>query len=140
MSRLLRWLIVLAALSAASAAIMLAPTAAAAATATSPTLRLSIPDGFLVAKHLVTVPGRVVQIKGSVSPYVAGQTVVVVASVHGRQFKTNTLRINPAPGGSNGRFTETLKSPRAGEVKVEVPHAATPALGAMSASRHIDAL
>jgi hypothetical protein len=140
MSRVLRRLIAPAALFAATVAIMLAPTAAVAATAASPTLRLTIPDAFLVAKHLVTVPGRVVQIKGSVSPYVAGQTVVVQASVHGKQFKTNTLRINPAPGGSNGRFTETLKSPRAGEVTVDITHAATPTLGALSASRHFDAL
>jgi hypothetical protein len=128
------------ALAATTAAILLAPQAASAATAASPTLRLSIPDAFLVSHHLVTVPDRLVQIKGSVSPYVPGQAVVVQASVAGKQFKTETLRINPAPGGSNGRFTETLKSPRAGEVTVAISHAATPTLGAFSGSRHFAAL
>jgi hypothetical protein len=128
------------ALAGAIATVMLAPQAAAAATQAAPTLRLSIPDAFLVSHHLATVPGRVVQIKGSVSPYVAGQAVVVQASVGGKQFKTETLRINPAPGGSNGRFTETLKSPRAGEVTVQISHAATPTLGAFSGSRHFAAL
>jgi hypothetical protein len=128
------------ALVAAIAAVMFAPQAAAAATEASPTLRLSIPDAFLVSQHLATVPGRVVQVKGSVSPYVAGQAVVVEASVGGKQFKTETLRINPAPGGSNGRFTATLKSPRAGEVTVAISHAATPTLGVFSGSRHFAAL
>ncbi len=128
------------ALAGAIAAVMLAPQAAAAATAASPTLRLSIPDAFLVSHHLATVPGRVVQIKGSVSPYVSGQAVVVQASFAGKQFKTETLRINPAPGGSDGRFTATLKSPRAGEVTVAIGHAATPTLGAFSGSRHFAAL
>ncbi len=127
-------------LAGAIAAIMLAPQAAAAATAASPTLRLSIPDAFLVSHHLATVPGRVVQIKGSVSPYVPGQAVVVQASLAGKQFKTETLRINPAPGGSNGRFTATLTSPRAGEVTVAIGHAATPTLGAFSGSRHFASL
>ncbi|MGO9909125.1 MAG: L,D-transpeptidase [Solirubrobacteraceae bacterium] len=128
------------ALTAAIAVGMLAPQIAAAATPASPTLRLSIPDAFLVSHHLATVPGRVVQIKGSVSPYVPGQAVVVQASVAGKQFKTETLRINPAPGASNGRFTETLKSPRAGDVTVAVSHAATPTLGAFSGTRHFAAL
>jgi L,D-transpeptidase catalytic domain len=128
------------ALAAAIAAVMFAPQADAAATAASPTLRLSIPDAFLVSHHLATVPGRVVQVKGSVSPYVAGQAVVVEASVGGRQFKTETLRLNPAPGASNGRFTATLKSPRAGEVTVAISHAATPTLGGFSGSRHFAAL
>ena len=128
------------ALTAAIVAGMLVPQLAAAATPASPTLRLSIPDAFLVSHHLATVPGRVVQIKGSVSPYVPGQAVVVQASVAGKQFKTETLRINPAPGGSNGRFTETLKSPRAGDVTVAVTHAATPTFGAFSGTRRFAAL
>jgi len=125
---------------AALAGVMLAPSAAEASTASTPTLRLTVPDAFLVGGHLVTVPGRVVDVKGIVSPYVPGQTVVVRDSVGGKQFKTDTLRVNPAPGGSNGRFTETLDSPRAGEVRVVVTHAATPTLGAFSASHHFAAL
>ena len=54
------------------------------------------------------MPGRIVHIKGIVRPYVPGQWVVVQASVAGKQFKTDHLRIKPAPGGSNGQFTETL--------------------------------
>jgi hypothetical protein len=141
MSRVLaRRVAVSAALTAAIAAAMIAPAAASASTAAAPTLRLVVPDAFLVGGHLVTVPGRIVEVKGIVSPYVAGQTVVVQDFVRGKQFKTDTLRVNPAPGGANGRFTETLKSPRAGEVRVLVSHAATTTLGGFSASRHFAAL
>ena len=128
-----------AALATAIVAAMLAPSAAMASTASAPTLRLIVPDAFLVGGHLVTVPGRVLDVKGVVSPYAPGQTVVVQDLVRGKQFKTDTLRINPGAGG-NGRFTETLKSPRTGEVTVRVTHAATPTLGALSGSRHVAAL
>jgi hypothetical protein len=82
----------------------------------------------------------VVRIKGVVRPYVPGQTVLVEAFVRGRKFKSVQLRINPGPGGRYGRFTASLVSPRAGDVTVNVGHAATAALGALSASRHFAAL
>jgi hypothetical protein len=128
-----------AALGAAILAAMLVPSTAAASTAAAPSLRLIVPDAFLVGGHLVTVPGRVVDVKGIVSPYVPGQTVIVQDSVGGKPFKTDSLRINPGTGG-NGRFTESLKSPRAGNVTVRVTHTATPTLGALSGSRHFAAL
>ncbi|HUA49288.1 MAG TPA: L,D-transpeptidase [Solirubrobacteraceae bacterium] len=142
MSRVLAGRVAAAAtLAAALAGVMLAPSAAAASTAApaQATLRLYVPDAFDVGGHLVTVPGRVVHVKGIVSQYVPGQTVVVESAVDGKQFRTDTLRINPAAGG-HGRFTESLTSPRAGEVTVRVDHAATAALGALSASRHFAAL
>jgi L,D-transpeptidase catalytic domain len=141
MSRVLAGRMVLAgALIAAFAAALLAPSAAAAATPTPAKLSLYVPDAFLVGGHLVTVPGRSVHVHGVVRPYVPGQTVVVRSFVGGKRFKTDTLRINPAPGGREGRFTESVASPRAGDVVVKVLHAATPALGALSASRHFAAL
>jgi L,D-transpeptidase catalytic domain len=132
-------LIVALAASAAVAAGLLVPAAASAASPSSSGLRLYVRDAFLVEHHLVTVPGRTVRVEGVVDPYVAGQTVVVRDSVGGRQFKTDVLLIRPGAGG-NGRFTEVLKSPRAGTVTVQVEHAATTALGALSASRHFAAL
>jgi L,D-transpeptidase catalytic domain len=122
---------------------LIAPSAALAASdpaSGNATLRLYVPDAFLVDHHLVTVPGRVVHVKGLVSPYVPGQTVLVQAFVGNRQFKTDQLRINPAPGGQDGRFTASLVSPRAGDVTVRIEHVATSALGALSASRHFEAL
>ena len=127
------------ALAAALALAMLAPSLAAASTPGQPTLRLYLPDTFVVGGRVVTVPGRVVHVKGIVSQYVPGQTVTVQSFLGGKQFKTDTLRVNPAAGG-HGRFTESLTSPRAGEVTVKVEHVATPTLGAFSASRRFAAL
>jgi L,D-transpeptidase catalytic domain len=103
-------------------------------------LTLTVPDAFLVSHHLVTVPGRTVHVHGVVRPYVPGQWVLVKASVDGKQFKTDRLRIRPAPGGRNGQFTETLSAPKAGHVTVQVGHARNSALGGLLAHRSFDAL
>jgi L,D-transpeptidase catalytic domain len=122
---------------------LLAPAAASAATAPGAahaTLRLSIPDAFLVGGHLVTVPGRVVHVAGVIRPYVPGQTVLVEAFVGGRKFKTAHVRVTPAPGGRYGRFTESLASPRVGDVTVRVGHAATATMGGLLGFRRFAAL
>jgi L,D-transpeptidase catalytic domain len=120
---------------------------AASASAASPpaqpaqgTVHLTVPDAFLVGGHLVTVPGRTIHIDGVVGPYVADQTVLVKAFVGHRQFKTDRLRIKPAPGGAYGRFSEVLKSPRAGQVTVQVGHKRTATLGGLLARRSFAAL
>ena len=104
------------------------------------TLHLTVPDAFLVSKHLVTVPGRTVHIQGVVRPYVPGQTVLVKAFVGNKRFKIERLRIRPAPGGKYGRFTEALSSPRAGHVTVQVGHSRTATMGALLARRSFAAL
>ncbi len=104
------------------------------------TLHLTVPDAFLVNKHLVTVPGRTIHIQGVVSPFVPGQTVLVKAFVGNRRFRIVRLRIRPAPGGKSGRFTEALSVPRAGQVTVQVGHTRTTTLGALLAARRFTAL
>jgi L,D-transpeptidase catalytic domain len=116
------------------------PTTPAATAPVLATLTLSVPDAFLVDHHLVTVPKRIVHVHGVVKPYVAGQWVLVQDSVNGKVFKTDHLRIQPAPGGRNGEFTETLSSPKAGHVTVQVGHTRNTALEGMLARRSLDAL
>ena len=127
---------------AAIAAVTVAPASAAAppAAPAQGTIHLSVPDAFDVGGHLVTVPGRTVHIRGVVRPYVAGQTVLVKAFVGGKQFKTDRLRIKPSPGGTSGRFTEVLSSPRVGQVTVQVGHTRTDTLGGLLARRSFAAL
>ena len=133
-----------AAIVAAIVAVSAAPASAAGAPAsTSPALAkliVTVPDAFVVSHQLVTVPGRTVHIHGVVQPYVPGQWVLVKASVDGKQFKTDHLRIQPAPGGRSGQFTESLSSPRAGRVTVQVGHTRNTALGGLLARRSFDAL
>jgi hypothetical protein len=103
-------------------------------------LTLTVPDAFLVSHRLVTVPERTVHVHGVVRPYVPGQWVLVQSSVNGKVFKTDHLQIRPAPGGHDGQFTESVSSPKAGRVTVQVGHSRNAALGGLLASRTITAL
>ena len=103
-------------------------------------LTLTVPDAFLVNHQLVTVPGRTVHIHGVVRPYVPGQWVLVQSSVNGKVFKTDHLRIQPAPGGRNGQFTEAVSSSKAGRVTVQVGHTRNAALGGLLGHRSFTAL
>ena len=131
-----------AAVVAATAVVAAAPASAASSPAdpARATLRLYVPDAFLVGGQLVTVPGRTIHVKGVVRPYVSGQTVLVKAFVAGKQFKTDRLRVKPAPGGRSGTFAEALSSPRAGQVTVQVGHTRTATLGGLLARRSFAAL
>jgi hypothetical protein len=132
-----------AALIAALLAMSAAPASAAKRPPAPPghgTLKLYVPDAFLVQGHLVTVPGRVIHIAGVVRPYVPGQTVLLKAFVGGKRFKLDRLRIKPAAGGRYGRFVEPLSSPAAGQVTVQVGHKRTATLGGLLARRSFAAL
>src|SRR5689334_14933761 len=89
------------------------------------TAALFLPDIFVVSKDAVTVPGRLVHVQGVVKPYVAGQVVQVKEFLGRHRFKSDTLRIKPAPGGRSGVFTEKLRSPGTGLARVEVTHPRT---------------
>jgi L,D-transpeptidase catalytic domain len=129
-----------AALLAALAVAMLMPSVAAASAPAGPSLSLYEPDAFALGGHLVSVPGRAVHVHGVVRPYVAGQAVEVTATVNGKSFETETLRIRPTKSGPNGQFTAVISAPRAGLVVVHVTHAATPTQGAFANHRDYDAL
>jgi hypothetical protein len=121
-----------------------APPALAAGRPASPPvyakLTLKIPDAFLVGHQLVTVPGRTMHIEGVVRPYVPGQWVLMRASVDGKQFETEHMRIQPARGGRTGQFTVALSAPSAGTVTVQVGHTRNGALGGMLERRTFAAL
>jgi L,D-transpeptidase catalytic domain len=104
------------------------------------TLRLYVPDAFLVGRQLVTVPGRVIHVQGVVRPYVPGQTVLVRVFLGARRIKIDHLRIKPAAGGRYGAFTESVSSPGAGPVTVVVGHKRTGTLGGLLARRSFAAL
>jgi L,D-transpeptidase catalytic domain len=103
-------------------------------------LTLTVPDAFLVSHRLVTVSGRTVHVHGVVRPYVPGQWVLVQSSVNGKVFKTDHLRIRPAPDGHDGQFTESVSSSKPGRVTVQVGHTRDAALGGLLARRTFTAL
>jgi hypothetical protein len=101
--------------------------------------KLYLTDTFTVGKDEVTVPDRVVQVQGFVRPYVAGQKVKVQSYLGRKLIKTDVLRVKAAKGGV-GAFTEKVKAPRAGLVRVKVTHARTPQMLGFESARVFTAL
>ncbi len=111
------------ALCAALAAGVLAPgLASAAAGPTRVTVRLSVHGAFVVHGNAVTVPGRRFAVTGVMAPFVPGQTVSVVTTIGRHRIRHDRLRIKPSANGRTGHFTETLRSPAAGGVRITVTH------------------
>ncbi|MGH2896193.1 MAG: L,D-transpeptidase [Solirubrobacteraceae bacterium] len=87
--------------------------------------KLYLADTFTVSKNEVTVPNRVVEVRGFVRPYLAGQKVKVQSYLGRKLIKTDVLRVKPAKRGV-GAFTEKVKPRSAGLVRVKVTHTRTP--------------
>ncbi len=115
-------------------------------TTTTPTpavkasISLTLPDVFTVHGAAVTVPRRELHAAGVVKPYVPGQSVVVRSYLGHKLLKTDTLRIKPSANQSVGLFTQQLRSPRAGILRIQVSHARTPQMLGFYAQRAVAAL
>jgi peptidoglycan hydrolase-like protein with peptidoglycan-binding domain len=77
------------------------------------------------------VGGRIV-VRGTVTPYVAGQTVQVSFYLEGRKIGVETVGV--LPGRGVGRFQVGFSSAQAGLLKARIAHGATPQQGAFSAA------
>jgi peptidoglycan hydrolase-like protein with peptidoglycan-binding domain len=113
--------------------------AAGTTTAVPGRARLYLNGAFFVGRNAVTVPGRQVEVEGFVRPYLPGQTVEVTSYLGRRRFKRDRLRIKPA-GAGVGAFTERLRSPAAGIVRVKVTHNRTRQMRGFLAQRALAAL
>jgi peptidoglycan hydrolase-like protein with peptidoglycan-binding domain len=76
--------------------------------------------------------GSRIVVRGSVSPYVAGQTVDVGFYLEGHKVAADTVSVLPAAGGA-GSFRVAFSSHYAGLLQVRAGHAATAQQGAFSA-------
>ncbi len=103
-------------------------------------LKLSLGDAFVVARKSVTVPGRLLQATGVVRPYVPGQWVVVKTFLGHKRIKTAKLRLKPSSNKRTGQFTEHLRSPGAGIVRIKVTHKRTREQVGFFAQRAVAAL
>jgi hypothetical protein len=72
------------------------------------------------------------RVRGTLTPFVAGQTVTVSVFVGHRRLKSQTEVVKPTAGG-RGTFMTPVKVNRPGRVRVRVVHAATPQLAATRA-------
>ncbi len=113
--------------------------AAGSGTAVPARAHLYLSGAFFVHRDAVTVPGRTVEVRGFVRPYVPGQVVQVRSYIGSRLFKRDRLRVKPAGAGVGG-FTERVRSPAAGIVRVKVTHAHTRQMRGFFAERALAAL
>jgi hypothetical protein len=104
------------------------------------TIRLTLPNAFIVHGDVVTVARHRLEIAGVVRPYVAGQWVMVKTFLGHRRLKLDRLRIRPSGNQRLGRFTEWVRSPGAGIVRIRVTHAPTAQMAGASAQRAVAAL
>ncbi len=74
----------------------------------------------------VVLRGDRVRVRGMVTPYVAGQTVVVRLYRGRSKLAAKAVPVRPVPGGPNGGFVASLK-PGKGRLSVRASHRATPA-------------
>jgi hypothetical protein len=117
------------------------PTAAAGAqvpTTTTPgpsagRLKLSDTGGARVARRNVALAGQLLRVRGTVTPYVAGQAVEVRFVRGAKRLATRHVVVTRGRGGS-GTFTVFFKAPNPGALHIEAVHAATPGQVAMQAS------
>ncbi len=117
---------------------LVAASQAAAATPPAAHVSISLRYGFTLNHGIVTVPGRGLNVRGVVSPYVPGQKVTVKAYLHGKVMKVSTLNVVPVHG--SGLFVETLSSRDPGAVTVTVYHHTTHTMGGFFAARRYSVL
>ena len=73
----------------------------------------------------VVLRGDRVRVRGTVTPYVAGQNVTVRLYRGRARLKAKSAAVTPIPGTTNGAFVVSLK-PRSGRLTVRASHRATP--------------
>ncbi|MDE3069169.1 MAG: L,D-transpeptidase family protein [Acidobacteriota bacterium] len=76
----------------------------------------------LHASTRFALAGERMEFAGTVTPYVAGQTVTVNFYVAGRRMRTTRVRIEAGPGRRTGRFTISFAGDRTGRLQAVAVH------------------
>ncbi len=131
--------LLLVALGALAWAVALPAGALAATTPTAPSgaptgaapgaMRLSLQD--VSGNPLFAVVGRRIVVRGSVTPYVAGQTIVVGFFLEGRKVAADSVTVLSA--GATGKFRVSFSSHYAGLLQARAVHGATAQQAAFTA-------
>jgi peptidoglycan hydrolase-like protein with peptidoglycan-binding domain len=108
-----------------------APTPAPSATPVAGRAKLTLAK--VGGSPLFALVGRRIVVRGTVTPYVAGQTVQVGFSIDGRRVGVESAVVLAGRGGA-GQFQVGFSSRTAGLLQVRVAHAPSPQLGAFGAS------
>jgi peptidoglycan hydrolase-like protein with peptidoglycan-binding domain len=134
-------LLAIAAAPGAAAAEAAAPSPSTSTTPAAPTATASTPVAGTLALTLEKVGGRPafalvgrrIVVRGTVTPYAAGQAVAVSFYLDGRRVELDTASVLPVAHGK-GQFRVDFSSRYAGLLQVRAAHAATAQQGAFSAS------
>lgn len=92
-------------------------------------MKLALQD--VSGNPLFAVVGRRIVVRGSVTPYVAGQTVVVGFYLEGRKVAADSVSV--LPSGATGKFRVSFSSNYAGLLQVRAVHGATAQQAAFTA-------
>ena len=98
---------------------------------------ISVAGGLPTKKLRYFARGQRVVVKGSVKPFVAGQSVTLQIVRRGKVAGRRTAAVIPGKKGG-GRFRVRFKTKRRGLLRLVVKHAATPQQAAFRASKRID--
>ena len=96
--------------------------------AVQPVVRLGVRSALRARRTIAGIPGVGVRIRGSVSPYVAGATVVVRVTRRGHQVRRRSVALVKV--GDQGRFTLIFKAKRRGTFAARAELAASAELTA----------
>jgi hypothetical protein len=107
------------------------PTPAPAPAPVAGTLRISTLDTLRDGKRRVVVSGRAWRVAGTVTPYVAGETVTVRVYRDGKRVKQQRERLLPSRDGRTGTFRTMVRRGRTGVYTVKASHAPSPAMARM---------
>jgi peptidoglycan hydrolase-like protein with peptidoglycan-binding domain len=83
----------------------------------------------------VALTGTAWRVRGVLTPYVAGQQVVVRFFRDGRKIHEQVEQLKPIREGTAGEFRTPFKSARTGRVAVEAVHLATPEMDTVRSER-----
>jgi peptidoglycan hydrolase-like protein with peptidoglycan-binding domain len=91
-----------------------------------------------VGKFATTVAGTRWRVRGDISPYVAGQEVVVRVYRDGKKFLAKRAKVTPGATGGVGHFKVPVRTGVSGPVTVRVSKPATATQGALKApAQHV---
>jgi len=92
-------------------------------------MRLALQD--VSGSPLFAVVGRRIVVRGSVTPYVAGQTIVVGFYLEGRKVAADSVSVQPS--GATGKFRVSFSSHYAGLLQARAVHGTTAQQAAFTA-------
>jgi L,D-transpeptidase catalytic domain len=103
-------------------------------------MKLYLGGVYFVGHQAVTVPGRPMQVRGAVWPFMKGQKVTLVASIGHSVIGRYTSWIYPSKNGRYGVFAKSFKTGLTGAVTVSAVHTKNKLLKGFGAERHYSVL